>query len=348
MSYDTDDLNWRHPSGSVQRCTSCGNVKMPNNVQCTCGGIEFKTGAIRPATPAKRYTQYWGFPFHTLPVVSGTCGIVTGPRGIGKSTVLQLAFRPDPWLTAEEPLGLIHDRNTRLGTPSPDLVAVGSYEEYCEWLLSREANPPSCHVLDSASPFGRHKARDAIYRMRDFVWRHGGTAIAVLHFTKGDAAEGLTETQHAVDWVAIIKAEGRRYLWWDKNRLAPQDSIIWRFDEKGVPVPDIDVAGHYSVEGSLGSYRLHKYPFKGASFAAPWEALDNFGQDNMMRAYAGHATAAVLAKFEDTGFSEPEDTLDRQRFVMANGLKWLDLEIIAAALDGKHKRRRETKSEDQQ
>ena len=212
----------------------------------------------------------------------------------------------------------------------PLIEPTPALDDYLNLLTILDGAPPRCHCLDSPSIYGLRGSREAIYAMRAFVRRHGGIAVAVLQYNAAGEPEGLTEVRHAVDWILDVNTtpQGVRMAGYTKKRTGPQDTICWRFDDAGRPAPAVDFDGLYSVEGTLGAYRFHKYPFKGASYADPWRLADAFKATDLLKEHVGYATAAVAASYAAEGFVTPGDVDDRHRFATAHGLSWLELGIF--------------------
>lgn len=315
----------------VERCVECGARKPLGGLQCVCGSLTFRAGAIRPTKLVTRTFPKLPEPWHTLQFRASGIGILYGMSGAGKSTLLGL-LNADHWCSGEEALDLVKDRCHRLGRDVPNLIPCESVDDYRRELSQTIAiTNPWLHILDSASAFGMHGALEAVMEARGFVRETGSRAICILQCNKDGEPEGLNEVLHAVDWVAEAakdKKGGLRRLRWHKNRFGGLDTHYWKFNDQGQVATPKFSESLYSVEGSPGNYQLVKYPVRGTSWAGPWEYLRKLRKINLMSELRGTATAGVLAPWTDTGFEEPDDVEERRAFAISHGSGWLDLDFF--------------------
>jgi hypothetical protein len=271
-------------------------------------------------------------------MIPGTLGVVYGRRGSGKSTLLTLLLdhpTEDVWLSSEESTALVAIRNKRLGV-SPEIEEVKSVEQLQVALDRRALIPTRRLVFDSASAIGTaREGLQAVYMLSQFALEHSVVVIVVLQVTQAGTAAGMSETQHATDWIGQAGIlNGRRFFGLDKNRMGTLVTVPWRFDTYGRVVSVVDTDGLYSVEGDEGSFILQKFPIGPARWADPWvQASKSFRGLTAMRRMRGVATSAVWAPHDPDLFVAPEDTVERRKFAELAGLRWLDAHELAAELD---------------
>ena len=276
--------------------------------------------------------------FDQPPLIPGTLGVVYGRRGSGKSTLLSLLLdhpTEDAWLSSEESTALVAIRNRRLGV-SPEIEEVKTVDQLQSVLERRRRMPIRRLVFDSATGIGT--ARDglkAVYMLSDFALETDAVVLVVLQVTQAGTAAGMSETQHATDWIAQAGIHNsRRFFGLDKNRLGELVTLPWRFDRRGKVDSVIDTDGIYSVEGDEGSFILQKFPITPARWADPWvQASKSVPGLRALRRMHGVATAAVWAPHCDELFVEPEDSEEHRRFAERSELTWLDADDLAVALE---------------
>ena len=309
-------------------CYKCGTSWTPGYFSCTsCGSVDKGEGTARPTTQILGDSETFMGPWRLLPWQRpGTVGMFGGP-GAGKSS-LSAMIRPEIWLTKEQvpkPVGEMFRRLYGDGF-MPQVYSVESAEDVESIIKSHFKGPV---VLDSATAL---KLRDGLRASEVIVeWCHRNNerGLIILQVNKDGQSAGYMEIPHLVDAVVNITPDpwGVRAFRVNKSRWGPLGATYWGFDKQGrVEVPDFPAA--YSVEGSPGNYWLHPFPINGAKWSGLLAALS--GDENL---HPRCASAAVRAPYMPSGFVEPMDVPERQRFAEEHGLIWLKPEDVGIGKD---------------
>ena len=191
--------------------------------------------------------------------VAGTCALLAGEPGIGKSTiVLQLlagmlgADRKTLLVTGEESLDQVALRGSRLGVDTENFraLATTSLESV---LAASKTESPDVLVVDSIQTletFAAEQGAGSVVQVRDcaaHLTRHaketGTIVVLVGHVTKEGTVAGPKTLEHVVDVVLTLEGERTgtvRLLRAAKNRFGScEETGVFMMTEAGLePVAD--------------------------------------------------------------------------------------------------------------
>lgn len=293
-----------HPAKALEQCSSCGG---------------FNTGRDRAKITVRPVHEplEMPWPWENLTWISPAVMLLTGGAGSGKSSLCAL-LKPSLYYTTEQtPAAVdltfrrIHGHNTH----SPTIVCISSLEGLNNELSQSLLPQNSLIVLDSVTEIGHDNIQvKAIQSLIKHAQSEKLRVIVISQINKKGQSRGKTSLGHLVDITAeiLIDSTGQRRLSVTKNRHGSTFTSYFTNDHKGINPPKFRYC--YSVEGSPGRYKLSAFP----SNDAQWDGLIRKGG-----AAPGTASAARLCDLYSSGFLEPDDAEERQRFAESHGLKWV-------------------------
>lgn len=299
------------------RCYDCGSRVPPGELLCRqCGGGDITAGMVRPTRAIETDRGTWMWPWTLAPIPPGTCALLAGAKGLGKSSLAALAS-PTLWFTNEMEPVHVGAMLRRLGVEVPHVEVIEGVDHLRAAL---DAAPQGSRiVLDSLAELGcgHDGVVDALRHMRSWAQRSGGLIVAINQITKDGTGQGREALEHVVDQVAYIRADdaGRRRFDVVKNRHGRLVSALIAFGQDG-HLDRPQLRGAYSVEGTPGAYRLVPVPTKGAEWADPFKLASP--------PFEGTASAGRRAKLYASGWLLPDDVDERRRFALDHGLRWID------------------------
>jgi DNA repair protein RadA/Sms len=253
------------------RCPECGEWNSLEPVPVRTGTGREATTRERPETalPLSEAPDTAGAIFSTgtealdrvlgQGFVPGSCMLLGGEPGIGKSTLLlqaagavAAAGRRVVYLSGEESLSRLRARAERLGLLHEQLYALSSTRlEDLYPLLDNE--PPALLIVDSVQtlstasadglPGNVSQVRAVAADLAERCRKCGTAAVLVGHVTKDGGLAGPRLLEHLVDTVISLegdRGQELRILRVLKNRFGPNlEMLVFRMLEKGLePVED--------------------------------------------------------------------------------------------------------------
>lgn len=217
-------------------------------------------------------------------LVKGSCVLISGEPGIGKSTLLlQVAHRIAEqglrvlYLSGEEAPSQLRMRAERTGSLTGDLL-VSFQGDVEEIISSAETTSPQLLIVDSiqtvylrelqAAPGSVLQVRECASRLFSFIKEKGIPLILVGHVTKEGSIAGPKLLEHLVD--VVLYFEGERYrptriLRCQKNRFG-DTSEIGLFEMCGAGLSEIKEADQVLLpaRGSWSSGKVITAALEGA------------------------------------------------------------------------------------
>ena len=299
-------------------CFACGTPWRQTEIQCpACGGMDRALQEARPHLEVPGDAKSFPGPWAIVPWPRQGTVVLFGGPGTGKSSLAGL-LRPTLWITREQepkPVGAMF-RRLMNDDYMPKVVYAESAQDVEDHLQITTDGPV---VLDSLTAFGLKDGMIAAKMIVDWARERNDRCLAIGQVNKGEQIAGYNTIPHLFDAVISVTPDpwGVRAFRVTKSRWSPLGASYWRFNKAGqIDVPDFPAA--YSVEGNAGNYWLHPYPMKGAT----WNGL-LASASNDQKLQPGSASAAVVASYMPSGFVEPNDVHERQRFALRHGLSWL-------------------------
>lgn len=186
-------------------------------------------------------------------LVPGSCILISGEPGIGKSTLLlQVAYNLSKeekviYITGEESFEQVALRAKRLGTQSEGLYVIAE-QEIDSVLPQLEFFKPALVIADSvqtlylssigSSPGSVVQVREVAQELIKFAKRNSIPVIMVGHVTKEGSIAGPKLLEHIVDTVIYFEGDSSSYLRilrTTKNRFGPTDEIgVFEMRDKGL------------------------------------------------------------------------------------------------------------------
>lgn len=301
-------------------CVGCGRAKLQGEYGCPACGAEVYGTAV-PASarprPAPEPPPVFGVLAGAIIVPTTAIVLLHGPQGIGKSTVaLEMFARP--WIiTAEMAPPLVLQFCERAGltragisqpewTPEAELVHLG---------ISREELGADV-MFDSLTAYG-HPV-EALAAVRAYVLKYNARAVVIVQNTKDGSPRGSATLGYDVDIVLRMEeSAGKRRIVVEKNRFGPGTTISYSLGDKGVEKPVF--TRYYSVEGSLGTYRLVRHPGgKRARYADYLRYAETAEEHHLPPPPL--AVTAQRSNLYRGGWIEPDDWAERAQFARRAGI----------------------------
>ncbi len=246
--------------------------------------------------------------------------LLSGNKGSGKTSIC-MKIAPTLFISTEQEIEEVSHSWYRImgdtDIPVPLITNCYSWDQLKEDLLGLERG--SRVVVDSVSQFSSGPDSAEIVReIIEQVRKAGAIAWFIAQFTKQGDMLGPNMLNHMVDVVCQIPDDslGMRRLTAEKNRFGSLFAQYFRLTGNGVEEQEFVYA--YTVEGSVGNYKLHLYPLGGGKLGGIFKAMCDQGL-----LIQGYASAALECRGYSTGFAEPDDIAMRRIFAEEHGLEWL-------------------------
>jgi hypothetical protein len=249
--------------------------------------------------------------------------ILSGTKGSGKTSIC-MKTKPTLFISTEQEIEEVAHSWYRImgdsGEQTPLITNCYTWEQLREDLLGLDKG--SRVIVDSISQFATgSESTEILQGIIESVREAGAIAWFIAQHTKDGSMLGPNMLAHMVDVVSKIPDDnlGMRRLIAEKNRFGSLFSTYFRLTGRGVEEQDFIYA--YTVEGSVGNYRLHMYPMGGAKLGGVFDELVKNGV-----LIEGLASAAIKCAGYKSGFAEPEDIEMRRQFAIDHGLEWISPE----------------------
>lgn len=314
-------------------CIGCGRTRRAGEHGCpACGAEVYGTAVPGTAVPREREAgEIGGVLAGVIQVPRGKVVLLHGPRGIGKTTVALSMFKL-PWVSAPE---MDPDEYLRYASRAGFRLAcvnrpVWIGDPVNKILLNppREADGPEGPadlVLDSVTKT-KHPV-EALAAVQAWCDQRGARAVVIAQETKEGSPAGSSSLGYDVDIeLAMEEYQGRRRIVVEKNRFGPETTVTYDLTDVGAQSPVF--SDYYSVEGSLGKYRLVKHPAprrlaRHADYLREAEKRIRKGEESLLR--LPDPPVAVAAQRSDLypgGWVEPDDRPARAEFARMHGVPY--------------------------
>lgn len=189
----------------------------------------------------------------------GSVALLHGPKGVGKSTLVQTMLTR-PWMCCDEMAPqLVLEYARRQGTPLAGISMPSWIPDPTNEILLGipDSDEPWDVILDSATATG-HPV-EALRAVRKYCQRKGVRGVVIVQQTKDGQARGSATLGFDVDVeLELENNEGERRICVVKSRFGAEGSRGYTLGADGISAPKLD--GFYSVEGDPGRYRLVRHP----------------------------------------------------------------------------------------
>lgn len=302
------------------RCYRCGTVVPKDELACThCGGTDITDGHVRPVTVVSQPQTPYLWPWAHLAFPPGHSILLTGGKGLGKTSI-SLLLKPDYYITNEQEPADVAAVIARVTPDRLGQVKIAAVQDVAQaQLMMFDVPKGGTVVIDSLAEFGVEGAVEVARQYRRWAQRFRGRVVFINQLTKDGKGAGREALEHLVDAVFRLSGDeaGGRHLDTAKARGGPLFCCEFAFTPSGgIGRPHLKLA--YSVEGRTGAYRLVPVPSAGAK----WQDLYRDLPEGFP--ISGTAACARRAPMYGSGWMEPADVDARRAFAEQHGLTWLD------------------------
>lgn len=294
-------------------CVLCSRERTPGEWSCSCGSDQYSPLLTHSASPPEVETCLRG-PLSSLVIMPrrGTL-LLSGPKGVGKTTLGLLAFERPALITTEMNADQVVRYAQRLGVR---LTGVAPPLEH--------PDPVNPDQVVWAWPYNTDEAdgliMDSVNGMADAVgfWRwarglareRGLPLIVIAQVTTEGGVRSGTTIPHEVDVVVRLEpAGGLVQIHAEKCRFGGNlGSRLWNLRQGEVP------KRLYVVTGTAPNYRLESWP---------WVQSDVYDQAELGKLTLPEAPVAVAARYTRLlGWVEPPDVEARREFARNSGIPY--------------------------
>lgn len=258
----------------------------------------------------------------------GAVGLISGPKGIGKSTI---AFQglPNPWIiTSEMSPQRVRAYLRRLGVRCAGVSQPSVSRDELDQLVVELDLPepvPRNLVLDSLT--GTGYPLEVLAALQATCEEHGARALVIAQVTSEGEARGGPQVVHRPDVVMRLEVlEGVRQIVVEKNRFGPEGERSYQLGPDGARPPAR--GSYYTIEGSAPRFKLVQHPHPSARYGALYRAIERANSKDAPVPVSLRlpppplATAALESTLYAAGFVEPDDIAARRQFAEANGIPY--------------------------